>query len=176
MGLDEAVGVFAGHAGFGEIEEELAGEDEAAGGFEVLQHAGGVDEELFDEVRCLREQVIDEDGGIGEDDALCGGVGDVALVPEGYVFEGSLGVGTDYASEAADLFRCDGVALVRHGAGTFLFFGEELFGFADLGALEVADFGGDLVERAGEDREGGDVGRVAVALDYLCGDFYGTQT
>ena len=44
MALDEAVGVFAGHAGFGEVEEELAGEDEAAGGFEVLQHAGGVDE------------------------------------------------------------------------------------------------------------------------------------
>ena len=46
VGLDEAVGVFAGHAGFGEVEQELAGEDEAAGGFEVLQHALGVDEQL----------------------------------------------------------------------------------------------------------------------------------
>jgi hypothetical protein len=41
VGLDEAVGVFAAHAGFGEVEQELAGEDEAAGGFEVLQHALG---------------------------------------------------------------------------------------------------------------------------------------
>ena len=44
VGLDEAVGVFAGHAGFGEVEEELAAVDEAAGEFEVLEHAGGVDE------------------------------------------------------------------------------------------------------------------------------------
>ncbi len=28
--LDEAVGVFAGHVGFGELEQELAGEDQAA--------------------------------------------------------------------------------------------------------------------------------------------------
>lgn len=173
MALDEAVGVFAGHAGFGEVEEELAGEDETTGGFEVLQHSRGVDEELFDEVRSLGQQVVDEDGGVGEDDAFGGGVGDVAFVPEGYVFESGLGVGAYYSSEAADLFRCDGVALVRHGAGALLFLGEELFGFADLGALEVADFGGDLVECAGEDGEGGDVGGVAIALDYLRGDFYG---
>ncbi len=148
MGLDEAVGVFAGHAGFGEVEQELAGEDEAAGGFEVLQHAGGVDEELGDEVFGLGEQVVGEDGGVGEDDALGGGVGDVALVPEGDVLEGGLGVGADDAGEAGDLFAGDGVALVRHRAGALLLFGEELFGFADLGALEVADLGGDLVERA----------------------------
>ena len=100
MGLDEAVGVFAGHAGFGEVEEELAGEDEAAGGFEVLQHAGWVDEELFDEVSGFGEEVVGEDGGVGEDDALGGGVGDVALVPEGDVFEGYLGVGADDSGEA----------------------------------------------------------------------------
>ena len=123
----------------------------------------------------LREQVVGEDGGVGEDDALGGGVGDVALVPEGYVFEGGLGVGADDAGEAGDLFAGDGVALVRHRAGALLFFGEELFGFADLGALEVADLGGDLVERAGEDGERGDVGGVAVALDDLRGDFDGAQ-
>ena len=127
----------------------MAGEDEAAGGFEVLQHAGWVDEEFGDEVFGLGEQVVGEDGGVGEDDALGGGVGDVALVPEGYVFEGGLGVGADDAGETGDLFAGDGVALVRHRAGAFLFFREELFGFADLGALEVADFGGDFVERAG---------------------------
>ncbi len=43
----------------------------------------------------LGEQVVGEDGGVGEDDALGGGVGDVALVPEGDVFEGDLGVGAD---------------------------------------------------------------------------------
>ncbi len=82
MGLDEAVGVFAGRR-FDEVEEELAGEDEAAGGFEVLQHAVGVDEQFFDEVRGLGEEIVGEDGGVGKDDALGGGVRDVALVPEG---------------------------------------------------------------------------------------------
>ena len=57
-----------------------------------------------------------------------------------------------------------------------MFFAEELFGFADFGALEVADLGGDFVERAGEDGEGGDVGGVAVALDYLRGDVDGFET
>ena len=175
MGLDEAVGVFAGHAGFGEVEQKLAGEDEAAGGFEVLQHARGVDEELVDEVFGLREQVVGEDGGVGEDDALGGGVGDVALVPEGDVFEGDLRVGADDAGEAADLFGGDGVALVGHGAGALLLFGEELFGLADFGALEMADLGGDLVERAGEDGECGDVGGVAVALDDLRCDVDGLE-
>ena len=50
------------------------------------------------------EQVVGEDGGVGEDDALGGGVGDVALVPEGDVLEGGLGVGADDAGEAGDLF------------------------------------------------------------------------
>ncbi len=80
------------------------------------------------------------------------------------------------AGEAGNLFRCDWVALVRHRAGAFLFFGEELFGFADLGALKMADLGGDLVEGAGEDGECGDVGGVAVALDYLRCDFYGAES
>ena len=57
-----------------------------------------------------------------------------------------------------------------------MLFAEELFGFADLGALEVADLGGDLVQCAGEDGERGDVGGVAVALDYLRGDGYGFET
>ena len=104
--------------------------------------------------------------------ALGGGVGDVALVPEGDVFKGGLGVGADDAREAGDLLGEDGVALVGHGARALLFFGEELLGFADLGALEVADFSGDLVEGGAEDGEGTDVGGVAVALDDLGGDVY----
>ncbi len=123
----------------------------------------------------LCEQVVDEDGGVGEDDALGGGVGDVALVPEGDVFEGDLGVGADDSGEAGDLFAGDGVALVGHRAGALLFFAEELFGLADLGALEVADLSGDFVERAGENGQRGDVGGVAVALDDLRCDFDGAQ-
>ncbi len=64
----------------------------------------------------------------------------------------------------------DGVALVRHGARTLLLLREELLGFTDFGALEMADLGSDLVERGGEDGERGDVGGVAVALDDLGGN------
>ncbi len=121
------------------------------------------------------EQVVGEDGGVGEDDALGGGVGDVALMPEGDVFEGDLGVAAHDAGEAADVLAGDGVALVGHGAGALLAGGEELLGLADLGALQVADLEGDLVEGGGEDGEGGDVGGVAVALQDLGGDEGGFQ-
>jgi hypothetical protein len=123
--------------------------------------------------RSWPEEVVGEDGGVGEDDALGGGVGDVALVPEGYVFESDLGVGAHDAGQTGDLFAGDGVAFVRHGARALLLFAEELFGFADFGALEVADLGGDFVEGWCEDGEGGDIGGVAIALDYLGGYFDG---
>ena len=56
--------------------------------------------------------------------------------------------------EAADLLAGDGVALVGHGAGAFLPDGKELFGLADLGALEVTDLGGDLIEAWSKGRRG----------------------
>ena len=94
----------------------------------------------------------------------------------GDVFKRRLRVGAHDAGQAADLFQRDRVALVRHGGGALLLFAEELFGFADFGALQVADFGGDLVERAGDDGQRGDVGGVAVALDHLRRDGGGFQS
>ena len=40
----------------------------------------------------LGEKVVGQDGGVGEDDALGGRVGDVALVPEGDILKRDLGV------------------------------------------------------------------------------------
>ena len=94
---------------------------------------------------------------------------DIALVPEGDILESRLGVGADDACEAGDLLGDDGVTLVGHGGGALLLLGEELLGFADLRALEVANLGGNLVEGGAEDGEGGDVGGVAVALNDLGG-------
>src|SRR5579863_6423307 len=173
--LHEAVGVFAEHAGLDEIDQELAGEDEAAGGLEIALHALGVDEQAVDQVGGFGEQVVGEDGRVREDDALDGGVGDVALVPEGDVFERGLRVAAKDAGEAADLLRCDRVLFVGHDRGALLVFAEILLCLADLGALQVANFDGDFVERAAEDGERGDVGRVAVSLDDLGGDGRGLE-
>ena len=85
--LDEAIGVLAAHAVFDKVEEKLSAEDEAAGGFEIRAHALGIDEQRVDEVGRFGEQVVGERGGVGQDDALGRGVRDVALVPEGDVFE-----------------------------------------------------------------------------------------
>ena len=115
----------------------------------------------------LRQQIVNERGGVGQDHALGGGVRDVALVPEGDVLEAGLGIAAHHAREAADLLAGHGVALVRHGGGALLLFAEELFRFADFGALQVANLGGDLVQRRGNDGERAEVVRVAVALNDL---------
>ena len=43
-----------------------------------------------------------------------------------------------------------GIALVRHGRRALLLLAEKLLGLAHFGALQVANFGGDLVQRAGD--------------------------
>lgn len=173
--LNCLVSVFAEHAGFCEVEQELAGEDEAAGEVQVLQHALGVDHELVDEVGGLAEQVVGEGGGVRQDDALGRGVRNITLVPEGNIFKCYLRVCAHHTSKAADVLAGDGVALVGHGAGALLLFAEELFRFADFGALQMADFRADLVERRRDDGERADVRGVAVALKYLCADFGGLE-
>ena len=97
-------------------------------------------------------------------------MGDVSLVPEGDVLEGGLGVGADDAGEAGDLLAGDGIPFMRHRRRAFLLLAEELLCLADLGALEMANLGGDLVQRGAEDGERRDVGGVAIALDDLRGD------
>ncbi len=56
---------------------------------------------------------------------------------------------------------------MRHGRRAFLLFAEELFGFTNFGALQMADFGGDLVQRGGDHRQRGHVKSVPVALNDL---------
>ena len=57
-----------------------------------------------------------------------------------------------------------------HGGRALLTFREKLFGFKDFGALHVADFGGDVLDRAGNNPKGGKEGGVAVARDDLGAD------
>ena len=115
------------------------------GGLEVLQHTSWIDKQLLNECGSFIEHVVDEDGGVREDDAFGRGVRYVAFMPEGHVFESDLSVSADDAGEAADVFAGDGIALVGHRAGTFLAGGKELLGFADFGALKMTNSEGDLV-------------------------------
>jgi hypothetical protein len=63
-----------------------------------------------------------------------------------------------------------GIALVRHRRRALLLLAEKLLGLAHLGLLQMADLGGDLVERARDHRQHAEVVGVAVALDHLRAD------
>src|SRR5205814_10094905 len=103
-------------------------------------------------------------------------MGNVALVPKGDVFERGEHVRTHEASEAADLFAGNGVALVRHGGTAALLTAERFLDFADFGALEMANFQRDFFERGGNERKGAEILRVAVALNDLRSDGRGAET
>ena len=115
-------------------------------------------------------EVVEQDGGVGQDDALDRGVGYVALVPQRDVLERRLGVAAQHARETGDLLALDGVALVRHRRGPLLSGAEGLLGLAHLGALQVAKLGRQPLEAGAGERDRAEQLRVAVARDDLCGD------
>ena len=84
-------------------------------------------------------------------------------------------VAADHAREPAHALGDDRVPLVRHRAGALLPLGERLLDLAHLGASQVADLGGDRVERRRGDRERRHVLRVTVALDHLGAHLGGRQ-
>jgi len=174
--LDGFVGLIAGHTLFDEILKKLAGENEALSGVEVAEHAFGENTHFADDGGHFGEHVIDEDGGVWEDDALDRRVGDVAFVPESDIFVGGEHVAANEAGEAANLFTGDGIAFVGHGGAAALVAAERLFGFANFGALEMADFEGDLFESGGNEGKGAEIVGVAVAGDDLRGDAGDRQT
>ena len=114
--------------------------------------------------------------GIGEDDALGRGVGDVALVPEDVVLQGDGGMAAQDARQPGDALAADGIALVRHGRGAFLAAGERLLDLEHLGLLQVADLDGDLLQGGAQQGQRPDDLGVAVALDDLRGDAAGLQS
>jgi len=68
--LYQPVRVFAHHSGFGEIEQQLAAENQPAGAFEGLLHAVGIDQQAVDQVGRLGQQIIHQNRRVREDDAL----------------------------------------------------------------------------------------------------------
>src|ERR1051326_1140168 len=95
---------------------------------------------------------------------------DVPFVPKGYVLKSCNGVAAENASKASQALAGDRVTFVRHGARSFLAFGEKLFGFEHLGALKVAEFGGPAFDAGADESQCADEFGVDVALNDLGGD------
>src|SRR5208282_1607666 len=142
---------------------------------EVAFHVLRIDRQAVHQPHEQAEHVIKQRAGVGKDDALDAAVADVALVPEGDVFEGGHGVAAEHAGKASEALPGDGIALVRHGAAAFLAFGEGFFGFEDFGALQVAEFNRPAFDARADERQRGHELGVDVALDDLRGDGCGTQ-
>ena len=79
------------------------------------------------------------------------------------------GVAAHHAREAADVLEAPGVALVRHRGGALLARAELLLDLAHLGARQVAELDGELLEARGDQRERREQRGVAIALHDLGG-------
>src|SRR2546430_391223 len=60
-----------------------------------------------------------------------------------------------------------GIALMGHRGAAALFAAEGFFSLADFGALQMANFERDFLECSGDEREGAEILRMAVALNHL---------
>ena len=91
--LHDRIGIFAGDARIDEGKEHLGGEDEAASLVEVGHHASRIQLQAVDNADETLEHVVKRNKAIGLGNALGRGMRDIALMPQGDVIEGNLGVG-----------------------------------------------------------------------------------
>src|SRR3954451_4967223 len=165
--LHDPVRLVAAVAALDEREQDALGEQRPVRDLEVGPHAVRVHDEPAHDADPEVLHVVEQDRRVRQDHALGAGVRDVALVPEGDVLDRRLAVAAQHACEPGDALGRDRVSLVRHRARALLARLERLLDLAHLGALEVADLGGEALEpRAGERDRLQQVG-VAVARDDL---------
>lgn len=91
--LHDSIGILAGDARIDEGQQDLGGEDEAASLVEVGHHASRIQLQAVDNTDEALEHVVECDKAIGLGDALGRGVRNVALMPQGDIVEGNLGIG-----------------------------------------------------------------------------------
>ena len=91
-------------------------------------------------------------------------------MPEGDVLQGGGRVAAEEAGQAGDALALLRVTFVGHGGGAGLPLSEGLFGLQNLGALEVADLGGELLQAGRDEGKRRHEVSVAVAVDDLGGD------
>ena len=97
-------------------------------------------------------------------------MGDVALVPERYIFHGGHGKAANEPGKAGQVFGQDWVALVRHGGRALLSHREELLGLGDLSALQMTDLGRKPLHGRSDHPERREEHGVPVTRDDLRGD------
>ena len=167
MALNEPVGVVARKPRVHERQQEPMAEDEPVTRLEVPPHPLGIDDEAFDDPGEAVEHVVEREERVGNDDALGGRLRDVALVPERDVLETDERVAAQDARQPADALGHLRVPLVRHRRGALHPLAERLLDLANLGAGEMADLGGEAVERRGGERERREQFGVSIAGDHL---------
>src|SRR5215831_14930372 len=99
----------------------------------------------------------------------------IALMPEGDVFEGGDGVAAEDARETGETFPGYGISFMGHRAGTFLAFGKGFLGFEHFGALQVAEFHRPALNARADECQSDLKFGVDVALDNLRGNGRGAQ-
>ena len=68
-------------------------------------------------------------------------------MPEGNIFHGWHGKGTNVTGLASQILGKNRVAFVRHGRRAFLTFAEEFLNFKDFGPLQVTNLNRDSFQR-----------------------------
>ena len=88
-------------------------------------------------------------------------------MPQRHIFKRRRDRGPNDTGEARQIFGQHGVAFVRHRRRAFLPGGEELLGLAEFGPLQMADFGRQSFDGAGNDTESREEHRMTVARNHL---------
>ena len=160
--LDEPVGGVPLEPGLDEPEQHALAEEQPVSGLEVPKHPLGSDLEALDQPGEAVEHVVERQERVGNDDALCGGVRDVPLVPERDVLEPDERVRPHDPREPAQPLGHDRVPLVRHCGRALLPLAERLDDLGDLRPREVSDLDGEALQRGGDERQSPEQRGVAV--------------
>ena len=140
-----------------------------------FSHPLGIDEQFVDDAGQPREREIERDGRVGADEALDRRVRNVALVPQGDILHRRNDRAAHHAGKPGEILGQHRVALVRHRRAALLAGREIFLGLEHFGALQVADFGRQPLDRGGDHAERGEEHRVAVARDDLGRDRLGLE-
>ena len=135
---------------------------------EIGLHSVRVDQQIFHHAGEPVQGEIKANCRIRAKYTLNGGVRDVTLVPERHIFQRRRDGGAHDPRNASQIFGQDGVALVRHCRRAFLPHRKKFLRLTDLGALHVADFGRQTLDRAGDNTKRGKEHRVPVTGNDLC--------